>query len=1011
LHVDYGNALIAARGYSAPETTEAFARVRELASGDKDAPARLAADYGLWGGSFVRGELPAIKAHAAAFLRDVAASPDSPEAGVAHRILGSTHWFAGEYREARSHLEQALALFKLGRDDDLALRFGHDVGVAAMFYFGLVLWPLGDVERAISHVGSAEARTAGLTYIGARAFGAMFAALFALMRGDVSGVASNAAELARLTREHDLPMWRAFGVFLEGLALAESGALNGGLEDMRRGIEFLRQQNVLQWDGLLKIALAEAEARAGVADRAVAVLDEALATCERTGHRAFEAELHRVRGEMLLKRDPANAAIAEEALQTAIAVAKKQGTRSFELRASLALAKLYQSTGRPVDAHTVIAPALEGFAPTPEMSEIAEAEALLAALAASEPVAAELRRRETRSKLHAGYALATMMTKGFGAEETRAALARAASAPATEMTPEYWTVAYGRINADMMGGDMRSARAGAEAFLAEAEAAGLPGHAAFARRMLGFLKLLAGDFAGARVDLERALADHDERRDESLRTVFALDFRSNALAYLGLVAWHLGDFQEAERLTNEAIRRAKDSGQPGSYATALANRLMFFAARGQAEEVLRAAEEMRAPAEAHDLKFWRAIASTYADWARVRLGEKRAEAFRAGLRAYADLGAGFQGMVLHLLVEVELVAGNREDALGALDRGLALAAEEGVGLTRPWLLRLRGDALAETDPAGAASAYREALSVAGAQGSRALALLAALALAKLLKSTSEAEEAHAVLSDALEGFAPTPLFPAIAEAQALIAALAETGEVKAAVARRERRVKLQNCVRPSAHVDDGCLGGGQGRFRSRPRNERRVGRRRRAILRFLCAVCTKLHAGRMAPGASDGRDLPARSRGRRIRHGSVRRPPLSRRSLSLSGRPQGGANPPGRGPRRLCARSRCADEILVCLGYGGHGSRLSRVGDVAPGRSPARPPIGRTGDPARGRVGSRPDQRVHVWSWSASRRRTRRSRRRASLGGNGASAWSRTRNGLLCCPGRSLRWLGARSTS
>ena len=130
---------------------------------------------------------------------------------------------------------------------------------------------------------------------------------------------------------------------------------------MRRGAELLREQNVLLFDGLVKIALAEAEARAGDPDRAVAILDEALATCERTGYRAFEAELHRVRGEMLLKRDPANPAPAEEAFLTAIAVAKRQATRSFELRAALALAKLYQSTGRPADAHAVLAPALEGM--------------------------------------------------------------------------------------------------------------------------------------------------------------------------------------------------------------------------------------------------------------------------------------------------------------------------------------------------------------------------------------------------------------------------------------------------------------------------------------------------------------------------------------------------------------------------------------------------------------------------------------------------------------------------
>ena len=97
------------------------------------------------------------------------------------------------------------------------------------------------------------------------------------------------------------------------------------------------------FDGLLKIALAEAEARAGDCDRAVAILDEALATSDRTGYRAFEAELHRARGEILLKRDPANPAPAEDAYLTAIAVAKQQATRSFELRAALALAKLYRS--------------------------------------------------------------------------------------------------------------------------------------------------------------------------------------------------------------------------------------------------------------------------------------------------------------------------------------------------------------------------------------------------------------------------------------------------------------------------------------------------------------------------------------------------------------------------------------------------------------------------------------------------------------------------------------------
>ena len=146
---------------------------------------------------------------------------------------------------------------------------------------------------------------------------------------------------------------------------------------MRRGVELLREQNVLIFHGLIKIALAEAEARAGDVQRALAILDEALATCDRIGYRQFEAELHKVRGEMLLRRDRTNPAPAENAFQSAIAVAKQQGTRSFGLRAALALAKLYRSTGSPSDAYPALAPALEGFAPTPEMLEIAEADALL----------------------------------------------------------------------------------------------------------------------------------------------------------------------------------------------------------------------------------------------------------------------------------------------------------------------------------------------------------------------------------------------------------------------------------------------------------------------------------------------------------------------------------------------------------------------------------------------------------------------------------------------------------
>ena len=386
-----------------------------------------------------------------------------------------------------------------------------------------------------------------------------------------------------------------------------------------------------------------------------------------------------------------------------------------------------------------------------------------------------------------------MMTKGFGAEETKAALARAETAAGAARTPQYWAVWYRRINADQARGDFRSARAGAEAFLAEAEADGLKGHAAVARLRLGFSKIIGGELAAARRDYEQALADHREGDDASLRATFSIDLRASALMELGIVAFYLGEFEEAERQIGEAMTRANDTGSPINYVYALYARIVFCTLSGRIESILADIAELRALAEAHGLRFYTAMAASLEHWTRARLGEPTAEAFRASLGAYAGLGARLmEAWLQSLLADVELAAGRRDEALAAVERGLELAAEIGYELWRPWFMRQRGDALAESDPAGAASAYREAIKIAGAQGARPAALLAALALAKVLASTGEVMEAHATLSEALVGFSPTPLFPAIAEAQALLAELSQNEAVAAELRKRETRSKLHS---------------------------------------------------------------------------------------------------------------------------------------------------------------------------------------------------------------------------
>ena len=249
-----------------------------------------------------------------------------------------------------------------------------------MGYLAFALWPLGEVDRAISLIDAMQTRAAEITHAGTLAFARLQAALFELMRGDNPGRAElSASELARLAREHKLPFFGACALFLEGWVKECKGA-PGGLEEMRRAIEAVRQQKVLTFLDLGSIGLAVAEARAGDPDRAVALLDDALATDERAGCRTFEAELQRARGEILLQCDPKNPAPAEDAFLAAIAVAKDQGARSFELRAALPLAKLYRATQRAAGAQAVLASALEGFSLTPKLPEMQEALEILTAV-------------------------------------------------------------------------------------------------------------------------------------------------------------------------------------------------------------------------------------------------------------------------------------------------------------------------------------------------------------------------------------------------------------------------------------------------------------------------------------------------------------------------------------------------------------------------------------------------------------------------------------------------------
>src|SRR5271166_2769324 len=743
LHAAYGNALIATRGHGAPETMEAFARARKSASGDEDAPGRLAADYGLWVGSYVRGDLPFMRTHAAAFLAGVAARPDSPEAGVAHRVVGTTHCFAGEYAEARDHLEHALTLFQPGRDNDLAFRFGQDAGVAAMCYLAIASWPLGNVRRAVSLVDGAHERLASVAHIGTHPYAKLHAALFELMRGDRARAAENGSETARLAREHDMPLWRAYGAFFEGLATAERGALGEGLNDMRRCAESLRQQDLLNFDGLFKIALAEAEARAGDFDRAIAILDEALATCDRAGYRAFEAELHRVRGEMLLKRDPASPASAEETFLTAIAVAKQQGTRSFELRAALALAKLYQSAGRPADAHAALAPALEGFSPTPEMPEIAEAEALLAAVAESGEVRADAEQRRRVTQLHVAYGNALFTARGFGAPETLDAFARAReSAFGDKDSSDRLAADYGLWAGSYVHGELSSMRAHVETFLSDVRARPDSPEAGIAYRVCGVTHQFAGEYGEARDNLERALALFQPGRDDELAFRFGLDVGATVLLCSAIALWPLGEVERAISLAESAQARLAAITHAGSLAFGRHHSALFDLMRRDRVRVAQNAVELARLAREHDLTQFREFAAFFGGWAIAVDGEPGGglEDMRRSVDLLGEQNIlFFDGLIKIALAEAEAQAGDSDRAVAILDEALATADRRGYRAFEAELHRARGEILLKRDPANAApaeNALLTAIAVAKQQATRSFELRAARALARLYQSTA-----------------------------------------------------------------------------------------------------------------------------------------------------------------------------------------------------------------------------------------------------------------------------------
>ena len=299
------------------------------------------------------------------FLRAATALPNCPEALVGHRISGNTCFYFGDFAGAHEHFQKTVELYDQTRHADFADRFGHDPREGAEAFDALALWVLGAVDEALRLTGRALADAGSSAHAPTMAHALNIAALLGLVRRNPEAVATYSQALADIVSRYDLPAyWAGLAVFFQGWAKWCDGAEESRLAGMRRGLAICREQGLVWFLPNFEAALAEAEARAGEIDVGLKRLDDALAESGRTEQRWYEAEMHRIRAGLLLTRDPADTAAAEQSLQIAIAVAQSQKARSFELRAALSLAKLYRAANRDIDAHAVLAPAVEGFPST-----------------------------------------------------------------------------------------------------------------------------------------------------------------------------------------------------------------------------------------------------------------------------------------------------------------------------------------------------------------------------------------------------------------------------------------------------------------------------------------------------------------------------------------------------------------------------------------------------------------------------------------------------------------------
>jgi predicted ATPase len=371
-------ALMATRGYAAPEVAATYHRARELCEQAGDTAALCPVLWGLFLLSNARAEHETARELAEQCLSLPRRLDDPALLLEAHLPLGTSGFYLGQLSQAHTHFAQGIRLYDPHQHHALTFRYGNiDPGAACLAFAGCTLWLLGYPEQALERVNEALTLAQHLEHPYTLARVLYWMTLLHQLRREWLVVSERAETAITVATAQQVALVVALGPIMRGWALAMQGQGAEGLTQLRQGLDAYRATGTAFQRPHLLSLLAEVHGSLGQLEAGMTALSEALALVETTGERYYAAELHRFTGELLLRQAAPEASHAEACFQQSLAIARRQEAKSLELRAARSLARLWQQQGKRAEAYELLAPIYGWFTEGFDTADLQEAKVLL----------------------------------------------------------------------------------------------------------------------------------------------------------------------------------------------------------------------------------------------------------------------------------------------------------------------------------------------------------------------------------------------------------------------------------------------------------------------------------------------------------------------------------------------------------------------------------------------------------------------------------------------------------